>query len=844
MIETNKNEKIILIEEELKKSYLDYAMSVIVGRALPDVRDGLKPVHRRILFAMYILKNFYNKNYKKSARIVGDVIGKYHPHGDSAVYDSIVRMAQSFSLRYKLIEGQGNFGSIDGDSAAAMRYTEIKMSKISHELISEIEKNTVDFYLNYDGTHKIPNILPSKIPNLLINGSSGIAVGMATNIPSHNISEIIDGCLAYIKNENITLKELMKYIPGPDFPTYAIIKGQEGIKKAYKTGYGKIYIKSRAKIKKNGKHGRECIIINEIPYQVNKSKLIKQISNLIKYKKIEGISNIRDESDKDGMRIVIEIKKFNITSIILKKLFLNTQLQISFGINMVALCNGQPKLLSLKKMIYYFIKHRKEIIIRRTVFKLKKLKERYKIIEGLYIAIKNIDYIINLILKSKTSKKAKNILLSTSWNFNKKYIIFKKFKNNKFDQKKQNVKIKIENNIYYLNKIQVKAILNIKLQNITCIETNNLEKEYIVIFEKIKKYKNILKNNYELLKIIQSELIEIKEKYKDKRKTEILNNNKYYYEKNILNSKNIIITISYNGYIKYHQISEYESQHRGGKGKSISNIEKEDFIKTIQIANTYDTILLFSNFGKVYWCKVEQIKKFDKKNKGLNILNIISLSDKEKITFIYPINQFLEKYFIIIATEKGIVKKTSLINFFRSRKKGIRAIKLKANDNITDVNISNGNNDIMLFSSYGKVVTFNEKQVRNMNRNSSGVKGIKMVEGDILTSMVIQKEIKSTILTITKNGYGKRTYQSEYPSKSRAKCGIISINLKKRNVRVVGSIQVEDSDKVCIITNKGMLVIINVHEINIVKRNTQGVILIKTEKHEQVIGIKKLPKEF
>ncbi|MFI4847354.1 MAG: DNA gyrase subunit A [Candidatus Makana argininalis] len=841
MLEINKNDKTILIEEELKKSYLDYAMSVIVGRALPDVRDGLKPVHRRILFAMYVLKNFFNKNYKKSARIVGDVIGKYHPHGDSAVYDSIVRMAQSFSLRYKLIDGQGNFGSIDGDSAAAMRYTEIKMSKISHELISDIEKNTVDYYLNYDGTYKIPNILPSKIPNLLINGSSGIAVGMATNIPSHNISEVIEGCLAYIKNKNITLKELMQYIPGPDFPTYGIIKGEKGIKKAYKTGYGKIYIKARVKIKKYGKNGRECIIINEIPYQVNKSKLIQQISKLVKDKKIEGISNIRDESDQEGMRIVLVIKKFSLTSFILKKLFLNTQLQISFGINMVALCKGKPKLLSLKKIIYYFIKHRKEIIVRRTIFKLKKLKERYKILESLYIAIHNIDYIINLILKSKTPKQAKIKLLSKSWNFNKKFILSKHFKNIKFEKQIKEKKIEIKNDMYYLNNNQAKAILNIKLQNITCIEINNIVKEYIIIFNKINKLKQILNNNYELMKIIKLELIEIKEKYKDKRKTEIINNNKYKYNKDILNNKNIIITMSYNGYITYQQVSEYESQHRGGKGKSISNIQEEDFIKIIQTANIYDKILFFSNFGKVYWCKVEKIKQSDKKSRGLNILNIISLSEKEKITFIYPINKYIENSFMIIATETGIIKKTSLINVFKKRKKGIKIIKLKKDDIIIDVNVTNGNNDIMLFSAYGKVIKFNEEQVKNMNRNSYGVKGINMVEGDIISSMVIQKKIKSTILTITRNGYGKRTYISEYPSKNRATRGIISINLKNRNIRVIGSIQVEDTDKVCIITNKGMLVVINVYEINIVKRNTKGVILIKTEKNERVIGIRKLP---
>ncbi|MFI4818994.1 MAG: DNA topoisomerase (ATP-hydrolyzing) subunit A [Enterobacterales bacterium] len=844
MIELNKNKKNILIEEELKKSYLDYAMSVIIGRALPDVRDGLKPVHRRILFAMYILKNYFNKNYKKSARIVGDVIGKYHPHGDSAVYDAIVRMAQDFSLRYKLIDGQGNFGSIDGDSAAAMRYTEIRMSKISHELILDIEKNTVDYYLNYDGTHNIPNILPAKIPNLLINGSSGIAVGMATNIPSHNISEIIDGCLAYIKNKNITLECLMKYIPGPDFPTYAIIKGTKGIKEAYKTGYGKIYIKARAKIKKYGKNGRECIIINEIPYQVNKSKLIKQISNLTKDKKIEGINNIRDESDKDGMRIVIEIKKYFISSIILNKLFLNSKLQISFGINMVALCNGQPKLLSLKEIIYHFIKHRKEIIIRRTIFKLKKLKDRSNILEGLYIAINNIDYIINLILKSKTPKKAKIILLSKSWNFNKEFILFKNFKTNNIEKKLKEKKTKNTNNIYYLNNIQAKAILNIKLQNITHIEINNIKKEYIINLNKIKKFKNILKNNNELIKIIKSELIEIKEKYQDKRKTEIINNDKYYDKKNILISNNVIIIITYNGYIKYQKISEFESQHRGGKGKSIFKIQEEDFIKIIQIANTNDIILFFSNFGKVYFSKIEQIKKYNSKNKGINILSMLSLSNKEKITCIFPIKKYIKKYYIILVTEKGMVKKNLLINFLKTRKKGIRIIKLKKNDNIVDVNITNSNNDIMLFSSYGKVLKFNEKQIRSMNRNSLGIKGIKMIEGDTLTSIVVQKEIKSTILTITRNGYGKRTYISEYPSKSRSKCGIISINLKKRNIRVIGSIEVKDSDKICIITNKGKLVIINVSEISIVKRNTQGVILINTEKNEQVIGIKKLPKDL
>ncbi|CAL4320424.1 DNA topoisomerase (ATP-hydrolyzing) subunit A [Buchnera aphidicola] len=832
------------IEEELKHSYLDYAMSVIIGRALPDVRDGLKPVHRRILFAMSILSNDWNKPYKKSARVVGDVIGKYHPHGDSAVYDAIVRMAQNFSLRYMLIDGQGNFGSIDGDSAAAMRYTEIRMSKIAHELLKDLKKNTVPFIPNYDDTEKIPEVLPTKIPNLLINGASGIAVGMATNIPPHNLIEVINGCLAYIENNNINLKKLMEYIPGPDFPTAGIINGHSGIEEAYKTGKGKIYIRARTKIEKNVKTQKSSIVINEIPYQVNKSRLIEKIAELVKEKRIEGISALRDESDKEGMRIVIEIKKDAIAKVVLNQLYLLTQLQTSFGINMVALCHGQPKILSLKEILESFTAHRKEIVTRRTIFELKKSHKQVHIIEGLILALCNINKIIELIKKSKNSSIAKTFLMTNYWTL-KDNILLQFKKNNVSALSNNEKKIKSTNqNRYLLTEVQAQAILDLRLNKLTNLEQDKLIKDYNTITKEILELTDILNNPNRMISVIQEELVSIKNTFGDKRRTEIKENTSDINVEDLITKEDVVVTLSHSGYVKYQPLSDYNAQKRGGKGKSAAKIKEEDFIESLLVANTHDTILCFSSTGILYWMKVYQLPEASRHARGRPIVNLLPLNKKERITAILPVKKNQDNNInIFMATANGIVKKTALREFSRPRSTGIIAINLKENDELIGVALTNGKNNIMLFTSTGKVVHFSEKSVRNMGRTASGVKGIKTHKKDQVVSLIVPNG-KGNILTVTENGYGKRTKISDFPIKSRATRGIIAIKITKKNGIMIGAIQVLENNQIMMITNAGTLVRTRVSEVGILGRNTQGVILIRTTEKEKVVALQRVNKSY
>ncbi|XBC39389.1 MAG: DNA topoisomerase (ATP-hydrolyzing) subunit A [Buchnera aphidicola (Nurudea shiraii)] len=824
------------INDELKDSYLDYAMSVIIGRALPDVRDGLKPVHRRILFAMKTLNNDWNKLYKKSARIVGDVIGKYHPHGDTAVYDAIVRMAQSFSLRYTLIDGQGNFGSIDGDSAAAMRYTEIRMSKIAYELLSDLDKKTVNFLPNYDGTEKIPEVLPTKIPNLLVNGSSGIAVGMATNIPPHNINEVINGCLALINDNNITLKKLMEYIPGPDFPTFGIINGCKGITEAYQTGKGKIHIRARSKIEIQKKTKKISLVIFELPYQVNKSRVIKKIVELIKDKKIEGISSLRDESDKEGMRIVIETKKEAKPEIILNRLYTLTQLQISFGINMVALTRGQPKVMSLKNILHEFISHRKTIITKRSLFDLKRVQKRIHILEGLIISLNNIDTVITLIKNSTSLLEAQKSLLSKSW----------KIKNLKNVEKSKNIFLKSnifqsqfeKNTNIFLTPIQVNAILKLRLQKLTHLEFSKLVEKYENLQKSSTILKNILQDTNKLIKVMKKELIEIKNHFGDKRRTQIIRSYKDINIADMIDQENVVVTLSHSGYVKYQPLSTYEAQKRGGKGKSAAKTKEEDFIESLLVANTHDTILCFSSRGIIYWMKVYQLPEASRNARGRPIVNLLPLSAKERITAILPISEYKDSINIFMATSKGMVKKTNLCEFKKPRTTGIIAIKLKNDDELIGVSLTNGEDKIMLFTAAGKAVHFSEKSVRTMGRNTSGMKGISIKRQDKVVSLVVPKKI-GNILIVTENGYGKRTEICEFPIKSRATRGTIAIKITKKNGIMIGAMQVIEKDQIMIITNAGTLVRTRISEIGVLGRNTQGVILIRTSEKEKVVAVQK-----
>ena len=827
----------INIEDELRGSYLDYAMSVIVGRALPDVRDGLKPVHRRVLFAMNVLKNDWNKPSKKSARGVGDVIGKYHPHGDTAVYDTIVRMAQPFSLRYMLVDGQGNFGSIDGDSAAAMRYTEVRMAKMAHELLADLDKETVDFVDNYDGTEQIPAVLPTRVPNLLVNGASGIAVGMATNIPPHNLTEVINGCLAYIDNEAITIDELMEFIPGPDFPTAAIISGRKGIIDAYKTGRGKVYMRSKAEIEAD-KHGKETIIVTEIPYQVNKARLIEKIAELVKDKKVEGISALRDESDKDGMRIVIECKRDAVGEVVLNNLYANTQLQTTFGINMVALNEGQPQLFNLKDMLKCFVNHRREVVTRRTIFELRKARDRAHILEGLALALANIDEIIELIRRAPTPAEAKQGLIARGWELgNVAAMLERTGEDARPEWLEPNFGIR--DGHYYLTEQQAQAILDLRLHRLTGLEHEKILDEYKALLQQIEELLFILSSTERLMEVIREELEVIRDNYGDARRTEITAASHDIDLEELIAREDVVVTLSHEGYVKYQLLSDYEAQRRGGKGKSATRMKDEDYIERLLVANTHDNILCFSTRGKTYRLKVYQLPQATRTARGKPIVNILPLEANERITAILPVAEYSEDKYIFMATGDGTVKKTSLDQFANVRANGLIAVNLRDDDSLIGVDITDGNSDIMLFSKSGKVVRFNEQHVRGMGRTASGVRGMKLAEGDQVVSLIVPHS-DGDILTVTENGYGKRTKLEEYPQKGRATQGVVSIKVSERNGSVVGAVQTTERDEFMMITNAGTLVRTRVAEVSQVGRNTQGVTLIRTSEEEQVVALQRI----
>lgn len=814
-------------------------MSVIVGRALPDVRDGLKPVHRRVLFAMNVLGNDWNKPYKKSARIVGDVIGKYHPHGDSAVYETIVRLAQPFSMRYMLVDGQGNFGSVDGDSAAAMRYTEIRMAKIAHELLADLEKETVDFVPNYDGTEQIPEVMPTKIPNLLVNGSSGIAVGMATNIPPHNLGEVINGCLAYIEDEDISIEGLMEHIPGPDFPTAAIINGRRGIIDAYRTGRGKVYIRASAEVEVDEKNGRETIIVSEIPYQVNKARLIEKIAELVKDKRVEGISALRDESDKDGMRIVIEVKRDAVGEVVLNNLYSLTQLQVSFGINMVALHQGQPKILNLKDIIAAFVRHRREVVTRRTIFELRKARDRAHILEALAIALANIDPIIELIRKAPTPAEAKAGLIARSWDLGNVAAMLERAGDDAARPEWLEPQFGVHEGQYFLTEQQAQAILDLRLQKLTGLEHEKLLEEYRELLVQIEALLFILRSPERLMEVIREELEIIRDTYNDPRRTEITENTADINIEDLINQEDVVVTLSHQGYVKYQPLSDYEAQRRGGKGKSAARTKDEDFIERLLVANTHDTILCFSSRGRLYWMKVYQLPEASRGARGRPIVNLLPLEQDERITAILPVREYEEGYNVFMATASGTVKKTPLQEFSRPRSAGIIAVNLNDGDELIGVDLTDGSNEVMLFSAQGKVVRFAEDAVRPMGRTATGVRGIKLMDNDKVVSLIIPRG-EGHILTVTENGYGKRTEEAEYPTKSRATQGVISIKVSERNGNVVGAIQVDETDQIMMITDAGTLVRTRVSEVSVVGRNTQGVTLIRTAEDEKVVGLQRV----
>ena len=827
------------IEDELKQSYLDYAMSVIVGRALPDVRDGLKPVHRRVLFAMSELGNDWNKPYKKSARVVGDVIGKYHPHGDTAVYDTIVRMAQDFSMRYMLVDGQGNFGSVDGDSPAAMRYTEIRMSKVAHALLVDLEKETVDFGPNYDGTEFAPLVLPARFPNLLVNGSSGIAVGMATNIPPHNLTEILDATLGLVDNPELTIDDLMEIVPGPDFPTAAIINGRAGILQGYRTGRGRVIMRARTEIETDEQTGRQAIIVSELPYQVNKARLVERIAELVRDKKLEGISGLRDESDRDGMRVVIELKRGEIAEVLLNNLYTQTQMQNVFGINMVALVDGQPRTLNLKQILELFIKHRREVVTRRCIFELKKARARAHILEGLGIALANIDDMIALIKQSVSPQEAKEALLAKLWQAGLVKAMLEKAGSDACRPDDLSKVYGLHEEQYRLSPLQAQAILELRLHRLTALEQDKILNEFEQLLGVIKELLDILASPERLMQVIREELQEMKAQFGDKRRTEIMASQEDLTIADLIVEENIVVTLSHQGYVKYQPITSYQAQRRGGKGKSAMHVKEEDFVDRLIVASTHDTLLCFSNHGKLYWLKAYQLPLASRASRGKPIINILPLAENEVITAMLPVREYLDDSFVFMATKFGTVKKVALTEFSRPRSNGIIAVGLDEGDRLVGVDITNGSKDIMLFSDAGKVIRFDENLVRATGRTARGVRGMRLAEGQFVISLVVAR-MEGTILTATELGYGKRTEIEEYRVTGRGGQGVISIQVNERNGKVVRAVQVVETDEAMLITDQGTLVRFKVSELSIIGRNTQGVRLINVASGEQVVGMQRI----
>ncbi|RTK98317.1 MAG: DNA gyrase subunit A [Proteobacteria bacterium] len=829
----------INIEEEMKQSYLDYAMSVIVGRALPDVRDGLKPVHRRVLFAMHELSNDWNKPYKKSARIVGDVIGKYHPHGDIAVYDTIVRMAQPFSLRYMLVDGQGNFGSVDGDSPAAMRYTEIRMSKIAHEMLADIDKETVNFGPNYDESEHEPLVLPTRIPNLLINGTTGIAVGMATNMPPHNLTEVVDGCLALLANPQITLDELIEIIPAPDFPTAGIIFGIKDIHQGYRTGRGRVIMRARTHFEDIGKE-RQAIIIDELPYQVNKAKLCERIGELVKDKLVEGISEIRDESDKSGMRVVIELRRGENASVILNNLYKLTQMQDSFGINMVALVNGQPRLLNLKSIIEEFIYHRREVVTRRTLFELKKAKERGHTLEGLAVALANVDEMIEIIKTSMTRQEAKSRLMGKGWESSLVLSMMERVDAAEVRPEWLEPQFGLHDRLYFLSDAQAQAILEMQLQRLTGLEQERITKEYQEILDLIIDLIDILHNPARVNQIIAEELTSVKQQFGDKRRSEIEYDSADIDMEDLIKPRDMVVTLSKEGYVKTQAVDEYRTQKRGGRGKTAASTKEDDFIQNLFIAHTHDYVLCFSTLGRMYWLKVYNLPEGSRTTRGRPIVNLLPLQHGEKITNILPVKEFSEDQFIFMVTEQGIVKKTDLTAFARPNSRGIIAINLDDDDKLAGVALTNGNHEIMLFSDGGKAVRFNEDEVRGMGRQARGVKGIKLGKDCKVVALLTTDDIKANVLTATENGYGKRTTVEEYRLASRGTQGVKAIGESVRNGKLVAAKLVADEDEIMLITTGGVLIRTKVNSIRETGRSAQGVKLIDLGEGEKLVDLEKV----
>jgi len=870
------------IEDELKQSYLDYAMSVIVGRALPDARDGLKPVHRRVLFAMSELGNDWNKPYKKSARVVGDVIGKYHPHGDTAVYDTIVRMAQPFSLRYMLVDGQGNFGSVDGDNAAAMRYTEVRMAKLAHELLADLDKETVDWVPNYDGTEQIPAVMPTKIPNLLVNGSSGIAVGMATNIPPHNLGEVIDGCLALIDNPELSVDDLMQYIPGPDFPTAGIINGRAGIIEAYRTGRGRIYIRARAEIEDIDKSGnRQQIVITELPYQLNKARLIEKIAELVKEKKIEGITELRDESDKDGMRVVIELRRGEVPEVVLNNLYAQTQLQSVFGINVVALVDGQPRTLNLKDMLEVFVRHRREVVTRRTVFELRKARERGHILEGQAVALSNIDPVIELIKTSPTPAEAKERLVATAWESSAVQAMVERAGADTCRPEDLDPQYGLREGRYYLSPEQAQAILDLRLHRLTGLEHEKLLAEYQEILVQIGELIRILTSPQRLMEVIREELEKVKAEFGDARRTEIVASQQDLTIADLITEEERVVTISHGGYAKSQPLAAYQAQRRGGKGRSATGVKDEDYVEHLLVANSHATLLLFSSKGKVYWLRTFEIPEASRTARGRPLINLLPLDEGERITAMLQVDlealqqsggeddldnealviegEVVEAIeateeaegetaelvaeptgaYIFMATAFGTVKKVPLVQFSRPRKAGLIALDLVEGDTLIAAAITDGAKEVMLFSDAGKVIRFAESVVRTMGRNARGVRGMKLGNGQQLISMLIP-ESGAQILTASERGYGKRTPLSKFPRRGRGGQGVIAMVTNERNGKLIGAIQVQEGEEIMLISDQGTLVRTRVDEVSSLSRNTQGVTLIKLASDEKLVGLERV----